>query len=131
MNRIYLIGCIMLLVSPTAYSQSDEEILETVRTNAIKIFLEQASFTLPDSFHNSGLAPSDKERLIEQWANASGACLADALAEYAKTTDIPLSEMVDEDGAFGLKGDGSKAEFNLDLDTCIERAWEAVGANLP
>ncbi len=121
----------MLLVSPTAYSQNDEEILETVRANATKIFLEQASFTLPDSFHKSGLAPSDKERLIEQWANASGACLADALAEYAKTTDTPLSEMVDDDGSFGLKGDGSSSEFELYLDTCIERAWETVGASLP
>ena len=131
MKRISLIGCIMLLVSPTAYSQNDEEILETVRANATKIFLEQASFTLPDSFHKSGLAPTDKERLIEQWANASGACLADALAEYAKTTDTPLSEMVDDDGSFGLKGDGSSSEFELYLDTCIERAWETVGASLP
>ena len=131
MKRISLIGCIILLGSPTAYSQSDEEILETVRANATKIFLEQASWTVPDSFHNSGLAPSDKERLIEQLANASGACLADALAEYAKTTDVPLSEMVSEDGSFGLKGDGSSSEFNLNLDTCIERAWEAVGAKLP
>lgn len=124
-----MIGCIMLLVSLTAYSQSDEEILEAVRANVTKIALEQASWTLPDSFHNSGLAPSDKKRLTEQWANATGACLADALAEYAKTTDIPLSEMVNEDGSFGLKGDGSSSEFSLFLDSCIERAWAAVGAS--
>jgi len=129
MDRISLIGCFMLLVSPTVYSQSDEEILELVRANATEIFLEQASFTLPDSFHDSGLAPSDKEKLIEQVANASGACLADALAEYAKTTDVPLSEMVSEDGSFGLKGNGSTSDFRLYLDTCIERAWEAVGAS--
>lgn len=130
MNRFCLICCIMVLVSPEAYSQSDEEILERVRTNSVAIFLEQASFTLPDSFHNSGLAPSDKERLIEQWAKDSGACFVDSLAEYAKTTDVPLSEMVEEDGSFGLKGDGSKTGFKLELDTCIERAWEAVGASL-
>ena len=100
MKRVSLIGCIMLLISPTVYSQSDEEILEAVRVNAVAIFLDQASFTLPDSFHNSGLAPSNKERLIEQWANASGACFANALAEYAKTTDVPLSEIVDDDGTF-------------------------------
>lgn len=129
MIRISMIGCIMLLVSLTAYSQSDQEILKAVRANATKIALEQASWTLPDSFHNSGLAPSDKERLIEQWANATGACLADALAEYAKTTDTPLSEMVNEDGSFGLKGDGSSSEFNLVLESCIERAWAAVGAS--
>jgi len=118
----------MLFAAPTAYSQSDEEILEKVRASATKGFLEQASWTLPESFHNSGLAPSDKERLVEQWANASATCLADALATYADTTDVPLSELVSDDGSFGLKG-GSSSEFDLFLTTCIERAWEAVGAS--
>jgi len=121
----------MLLNSPAAYSQSDQEILETVRANGVRIYLEQASWTLPESFHNSGLAPSDKKRLIEQWANASAACMVDALAKYAESTDVPLSEMVDDDGSFGLKGDGSSSEFKLNVETCIERAWQAVGASLP
>lgn len=129
MIRISLITWIILLFAPTAYSQSDEEILEKVRVSAAKTFLEQASWTLPESFHNSGLAPSDKERLVEQWANASATCLADALATYANTTDVPLSELVSDDGSFGLKG-GSFSEFDLFLTTCIERAWEAVGASL-
>jgi len=131
MIRISLISCIMLLISPTAYSQSDQEILETVRANGTRIYLEQASWTLPESFHNSGLAPSDKERLIEQWANASAACMVDALAKYAESTDVPLSEMVNDDGSFSFKGDGSSSEFNLNLETCIERAWQTVGASLP
>jgi hypothetical protein len=131
MNRKSIFGCFILLVSPTAYSQSDEAILDLVRTNATEVFLEQASFTLPDSFHDSGLAPSDKEILIGQVANDSGACLADALAAYAKTTDVPISEMVSEDGTFSLKGNGSESEFRLYLDSCIERAWAAVGAQLP
>jgi len=129
MIRISLISCIMLLISLTAYSQSDQEILETVRANGTRIFLERASWTLPESFHNSGLAPSDKKRLIEQWANASAACMVDALVKYAESTDAPLSEMVDYDGSFGLKGDGSSSMFNLNVETCIERAWEAVGAS--
>lgn len=113
------------------YAQGDQEILEKVRANGMKIFLEQASWTLPESFHNSGLAPSDKERLIEQWASASASCLADALAKYAETTDVPLTDMVNDDGSFSLKGDGASSEFNLNLETCIERAWQSVGANLP
>ena len=131
MNRISLISCITLLIPSVLYAQSDEEILETVRANGTKIYLEQASWTLPESFHNSGLAPSDKERLIEQWANASAACLADALAKYAETTDVSLADMVNDDGSFSLKGDGSSSEFNLNLETCIDRAWQAVGASLP
>jgi len=131
MKRITLISYIMLLVSPVIYAQSDQEILELVRANATKIYLEQASWTLPESFHTSGLAPSDKERLIEQWANASAACQAEALAKYAESTDVPLSEMVNDDGSFGLKGDGSSSDFNLNLETCIERAWQTVGTSLP
>ena len=129
MIRISLITWMILLVAPTAYSQSDEEILEKVRASATNTFLEQASWTLPESFHNSGLAPSDKERLVEQLANASATCLADALATYANSTDVPLSELVSDDGSFSLKG-GSSSEFELFLTTCIGRAWEAVGASL-
>ena len=131
MLRISGIAWIILLVAPTAYSQSDEEILEVVRSYATKGYLEQSSSTLPQSFHDSGLAPSDKEKLIEQWANASAACLTDALAMYANTTETPLSEMVNDDGSFSLKGNGSSSEFHVFLDSCIERAWAAVGASLP
>jgi hypothetical protein len=120
-----------LLFSTSAYSQSDKELLEVVRANAEKGFLEQASWTLPKSLHESGLAPSDKEKLIAQWADNSAACLADALETYSKTTETPLSEMVNDDGSFGLKGDGSKPDFDLFLNTCTESAWEAIGASLP
>jgi hypothetical protein len=131
MKRISLISCIILLISSSAYAQSDDEILEKVRANGVEIYLEQASWTLPESFHNSGLAETDKERLIEQWANASAACMTDALAKYAESSDVPLLEMVNDDGSFSLKGDGSLSEFNLTVETCIERAWQAVGASLP
>jgi hypothetical protein len=129
MIRISLTFCILLLAPPSAYSQSDKEILDRVRVSATEIYLEQASWTLPESFHNSGLAPSDKERLIEQWANACAACLVGALATYANSTEVPLSELVSDDGSFSLKG-GSESEFNLGLSTCIERAWQTVGASL-
>ncbi|MEM7504437.1 MAG: hypothetical protein AAF417_20535 [Pseudomonadota bacterium] len=99
-----------------------------MQANGTAIFLQQASWTLPDSFHNSGLAPSDKERLIEEWVDESSRCLANALAAYARTTDVPLAEMVSEDGSFRLLGDGATSEFRLRLATCVERAWAAVGA---
>ena len=130
MQRDSLIAWMILLVAAAAHSQSDEEILEMVLASATETFLDQASWTLPESFHNSGLAPADKERLIEQWANSSAACLTDALAAYADTADAPLSEMVSDDGSFSLKGDGSSSEFRVFLESCIERAWAAVGASL-
>ena len=131
MTRIFLFACMSLLITPALYAENHQEILEKVRANATKIYLEQASWTLPESFHESGLAPSDKERLIKQWASASANCLADALSKYAESTEVALAEMVNDDGSFGLKGDGSSADFQLNLETCIERAWQTVGARLP
>lgn len=118
----------LLLAAPAAWSQDDEAILDKVRAVATKIYLEQASWTLPESFHNSGLAPLDKERLVSQWASASAACLADALSAYAASTDVPLSELVSDDGSFGLKG-GPDSEFHLRVSRCIEIAWHSVGVS--
>ena len=128
MIRTSLIAWLILLVAPAAYSQSDEEILEEVRASVTKIFLEQASWTLPESFHNSGLAPSDKERLIQQVANDSAACMVEALVEYAALNDVPLSDLVSEDGGIELKS-GNSYQFEQILVPCIERAWAAVGAS--
>lgn len=120
----------MLLVAPTAFSQSDEELLKIVRANAAKIYLEQASFTLPKSFHNSGLAPSDKKKIIQQWAHESAICHSDALAAYANENDIPLSELVSGDGTYGF-GFGSPTDWERHLKSCLALTWEAVGAVLP
>lgn len=130
MKRIPFITCTVLILSLSAHAQSDLEILETVRANAEKIYLEQASFTLPDSFYNSGLAPADKERLIGQWASASALCSVDAVAKFAETTKVPLSELVNADGSFSLNG-GPDAEFRLNLSRCLEGTWEAIGVSLP
>ncbi len=91
-KQLSFITLIALVTAPTAYSQSDEDILETVRASATKIFLEQASWTLPESF------------------------------------DVPLSDMVSDDGSFTFKG-ASRYEYDLLINPCIERAWEAVGAS--
>ncbi len=121
----------LFLVGASQADDSDDTLLELVRSNAFKGFLEQSSTTLPRSFHESGLAPSDKQTLIEQWARDSADCLADSLAAYALTTETPLSEMVNEDGSFSLSGDGASSDFHVALDACIERAWASVGPELP
>ena len=131
MSTRFWLAVAVCLLAPVSYSEGEDELLELVRANAFEGFMEQASSTLPESFHNSGLAESDKMRLIEQWAKASASCLADSLAAYAETTDTPLSEMVNNDGSFSPAGDGSHADFNLSLETCIERAWAEVGAEQP
>ena len=130
MRRLHLMVLLILAVSPTAFAESDQELLEKVRANAAKIYLKQASFTLPKAFHDSGLAPADKKRLVEKWANDSATCLVDAFALYARTTDVPLNELVNDDLSFGLRG-GSSSEYTTYLDSCLASAWEAVGSSLP
>ena len=116
----------MLIVASTAFSQSDKEIVDTVRASITKIFLEQASWVIPESFRNSGLSPSDKEKLIQQLANDTATCFADALVEYAALNDASLSDLVSADGSISFEG-GSGYEFEQLLDPCILVAWEAAG----
>ena len=39
-----------------------------------------------------------------QWADASAACLVEALARYAQSTDVPLSDLGSDNGSFCLGG---------------------------
>ncbi len=126
MVRISIITWIVLFAAPSAHSHSDIDILETVRASVTKIFLEQASWVLPESFQRSGLAPSDKERIVQQLANDTATCLVDSLVEYADSNDIPLSDLVSDEGSFTLKR-GSGYEYDLSLEPCIRRAWEVAG----
>ncbi len=128
MKRITLITSIMLVAAPGAFAQSDEEIIETVRTSAAEIFLEQMSITVPESFLNSGLSPSDKERLMLQLANDSADCLADAVVEYAALYDVPISDFVSSEGTIHFDGD-SGSEFEQLLNPCILNAWQAAGVS--
>ena len=126
MKRVSVISLIMLVASPTAFSQSDAEIVNTIQTNATRVFLEQAHCVLPESFLKGELSPSDKERLIQQLANDTANCMADAAVEYATLSDIPLSDLVYSDGTIHFDGD-SGMEFEQLLAPCVSRAWEAAG----
>ena len=83
---------------------------------------------LPESFRNSGLAPSDKERLVQQLANATATCFVVALVEYATLNDVPLSDLVSDDGSIIFER-GSGYQFEQLLNPCVLRAWEVAGVN--
>ena len=129
MMRASLITSIMLVAAPCVFAQSDEQLIETVRSSAAEVFLEQASWVLPDSFHNSDLAESDKERVILQLANDSADCLAETAVEYAAQYDVPISAFVSSDGTIHFDGDSGR-EFSQLLDPCIKNAWQAAGVSL-
>ena len=126
MNRSLLITSIVLFIASGAFAQSDDEVLEAFRTSLTEIFLEQAPWALPESFHKSELSQSDKERIILQLANDTANCLADAAVEYAALKDLPLSDLISSDSTIHLEGESGK-EFSQLLDPCISHAWEASG----
>ena len=66
MSRTLATTSILLFIASGALAQSDEEILETIRASATALYLEQLPKDLPESFLNSGLPPSDIERLVRQ-----------------------------------------------------------------
>ena len=126
MKRVSLITSIMLVATPSAFAQSNEEILETLRTSITETYLEQLPKDLPESFRNSGLSPSDKERLVQQLANNGAACFVDAVVEYAALYEIPISNFVSSEGTIHFDGD-SATEFEQLLAPCILAARQAAG----
>jgi hypothetical protein len=128
MIRTILIASILLVCGAGAFAQSDAELVETVRSSAVKIYLEQVPITVPESFLNSGLSPSDKERLIVQLANSSADCLADSVIEYAALYDVPIADFVSLDGTIHFDGDSGR-EFEQLLNPCIHNAWQEAGVS--
>jgi len=127
MKQIALITLLTLVAAPGAFAQSDEELIETVRTSAREGFLEEPF--IPESFQDSGLAPSDKERIMLQVVSDSADCLADTVVEYSALYDIPISDMVSSDGTIAPRGNRA-SEFTRMLNDCIELAWQAAGVNI-
>lgn len=127
MRRLALLIVCLLAVAPIVYATSGTELLAKVHARIQKIYLDQASFTLPDSFHNSGLDPETKANLVAQWADASATCHVQALYAYSEEHEIPLAEMVADDGSYTNKLHVD-ASWDHRLRACINRAWEAIGA---
>jgi len=127
LTRIALITLIMLIAASAAFAQSDEELLEALRTWATKTHLDQMRLLVPESFSNSGLSPSDIERVKLQLANDLAACFVDAVAEYAALKDVPLSDLISEPGE-GITFDrDSGNEFEQLLVPCTLAATQAAG----
>lgn len=126
MTRVILMVSVLLAAGPVAFAQSDAEIVDSIRTNAISVFLEQAHWVLPESFHNSDLSPSDKERIIQQLANDTANCMVDAAVEYAALINVPLSDFVSSEGIIHFDGDSGE-EFRQSYYPCVSRAWDAAG----
>lgn len=126
MKQVFLIFSIMLITAPSVFAQSDEQLIETIRTSAVDVFLEQAPWILPDSFHKSDLPQADKERIVLQLANETADCLADTAVEYAARYDVSIPDFVSGDGTIHFVGDSGQ-EFSRLLELCINNAWQAAG----
>ena len=126
MKRIAVIAMTVTFAVSSAFGQSDEEIIETLRTSAAITPLGQALITDPELSSNKGLSPSDKERLMRQLVKDSADCLADAVVEYAALFEIPISDFVSSEGVIKFEGD-SFNDFEQLMAPCILAARQAAG----
>ena len=126
MNRTMLIASFVLFIASDAYAQSDKEILEALRASITEIYLKQLPNDLPESWQNSGLSPSDKERLIRQLANDGATCFVDAAVGYAALHEVPLSDFISDELTVSIDGD-TRSDFEQLLNTCILAARQAAG----
>ena len=111
---------ILTALTTNAFAQSDEDLLARVRLSAVNAYIEQASFTLPDSFDKRDLTPEERKRTIHRWARESAACHSDSLAVYAENNQISLAELVSEDGTYGFSG-GVSADWEEHLYSCLRQ----------
>ncbi len=126
MKNLPLIALVSLIAASPAYSESDAEIIERVRAGVTEVFLEQVTITFPASFLESELPPWEKQRITNQLANDTANCYEFAIVEYAALFDVPISDLVSDDGSIRFDGDSGKVFGEL-LVPCIDSAWEAAG----
>ena len=129
--RMLMLAMLLPLTSMSlALAESDEEITSRVYASAKKIFLDQATWALPESFWNSGLAESDKTRIVQTLAEDSATCFVNAILEYSAQSDRPLSELVSDDNTVGFNRDAASMFLPL-YEPCLQTVWQAAGVSLP
>ena len=126
MKRLALISLVFIASASVASAETDHEIVERVRASIHKIFVDQASWALPDYFWNNDLAESDKEKIVQELAKGSAGCFVDAIVAYAEQTKIPLSQLVRDNNTVSFKG-GEASDFLQLYEPCILTVWEAAG----
>lgn len=126
MNRIPLFCLVAVLTVSPALAETDEEVLEKVRNRVAATFQEEIAGKLPESFEKSGLAPSDKKRLMDRLENDYVSCFQNTIIEYASTNGIALSEIVAPDGSVSFQGD-SGTDFRELLIPCLNTARHSAG----
>lgn len=126
MRRLSIVSLILLVYVSLASAESDEQIIERVNDSYQKIFLDQASWSLPESFWNSGLAESDKNEIVRELAEEGARCFTNVIKAYAESTNKPISEIVSEDNTVSFRGD-SETEFIQLFDSCMAEAFAAAG----
>ena len=127
MIRVARLIVVSLALTGIANAQSDSELLAKVHARLEKIYLDQASFTLPDSFFNNGLEPKAEAKLVEGWANGSASCHLELLQASSLEHEIPLADLVADDGSYTNKLPVD-ANWKYRLKMCLDLVWETVGA---
>ena len=125
-----LIGIALLTPS---FASEDEYSLKEFRENLSKNTSAEIADQLRSEFKDTGLPPSDVERIVANLADAIALCFIESLVEFTQQHDIPLADLIG-DGSGGIEFVGDtldKAdEFQALLSPCIYAARAEAGVGI-
>ena len=113
----------------SSFASEDDILIEKFRKSlAGKIRAE-----MTDQFHidfkDSGLSPSDVDRVIADVEDSIESCFVVTTVNYAQIREIPLADLItEEDGDFIIRFEGNEgAEFGELLTACTNDARAQAG----
>ena len=115
-----LIGTALLTPS---FASEDELLLEELRESLAKTISAEMADRFRSDLNDTGLSPSDVERIVADLEDAVAACFLDSLVEYAQIHETPLADLIDNEMAISFVG----GEFKELLIPCLNAARTEAG----
>ena len=121
-----LIGAALLTPS---FASEDELLIKEFRESLAKNISAEMADQFRSDLNDTGLSPSDVERIVADLEDAVAACFLDSLVEYAQIHETPLADLIIEVGsemAISFEGDEG-VEFEELLIPCLNAARAEAG----
>ena len=108
--------------------------LKEFRESLAKNMSAEIADQLRSEFTDTGLAPSDVDRIVADLADALEVCVFNSLVEFLSDNDIPLAELIGDgsDGGVSFEGKNLRKASELQeiLYPCVNAARTEAGARV-
>ena len=117
-------GFILLLgiaIPASSLATDDELLLEELRESLEKGIGSEMADRFRSELKESGMAPIDAERIVEELVDASVVCFVGSLVKHAQTHETPLADLVHE-----FEDEMGIAPVGGDFEDLLNRCLNAV-----